>query len=61
MAEFFQEPRPLDLLQQNANGESFKNIKEMKVGNGNFYVDASGKLELRDSNGNVVVVLDPNG
>lgn len=61
MAEFFQEPRPLDLPQQNVNGESFKNIKEMKVGNGNFYVDASGKLELRDSSGNVVVVLDPNG
>lgn len=61
MAEFFQEPRPLDLPNVNSNGESFKNIKEMKVGNGNFYVDASGKLELRDSSGNVVVVLDPNG
>ncbi len=61
MAEFEVTPRPLEIPTSEPNGGSYKNIKEMKVGNGNFYVDASGKLELRDSSGNVVVVLDPNG
>jgi len=61
MSEFNIEPQPLDIPQPNQNGEVLKNVKELKVANGNFYIDPSGKLELRDSNGNVVILLDPNG
>jgi len=61
MSEFNIEPQPLDIPQPNQNGEVLKNVKELKVANGNFYIDPSGKLELRDSNGNVVILMDPNG
>lgn len=61
MAEFVTENKPLDLPQQNANGESLKNVKEIKSGDGSFYVDTTGKSEWRDSNGNVVILIDPNG
>ena len=59
MSEFIIENKPLDTNKQ--SGDSLKNIKELKAGNGNFYVDASGKIELRDTAGNVTVSIDPNG
>ena len=61
MSEFNIEPTPLDIPGNTPNGEVLKNVKELKVANGNFYIDPSGKLELRDANGNVVILMDPNG
>lgn len=61
MAEFIVEPKSLDIPQNPQNGEVLKNVKEMKIGNGAFYVDAEGKVEIRDSAGNVVILIDPNG
>jgi hypothetical protein len=57
MAEFTIEPRSYE--QQSTNGESFKNVKEIKSGDGSFYI-SSGKIELRDSSGNVVILIDAN-
>lgn len=61
-------------------GARLKNLKEIKVSNGVFYVDGAGnlemrnsegtvistwtnegKIEIRDSNGSVVILIDPNG
>ena len=61
MAEFTVENAQLDIPQTPQNGDVFKNVKELKAGNGNFYVDASGKITLRDTSGNIVVLIDPNG
>jgi len=33
------------------SGQGLKDIKELKVGNGAFYVDNSGNIETRDENG----------
>ena len=59
--EFTQEPQPLDIPQIDQNGGTYKNVKEIKSGDGSFYIDSSGKSEWRDSLGNVVIVIDPNG
>jgi hypothetical protein len=61
MAEFVVEPAPLQEPNSNMNGEYFKNVKEVKVGDGSFYVSQSGRVELRDSLGNISILLDPNG
>jgi hypothetical protein len=59
MAEFEQKIKPLDLNTQ--DGEVLKNVKEVKIGSGAYYVDATGRTEIRDANNNVVILIDPNG
>lgn len=59
MAEFTIEPQPL--IDEKPNTEKrFKNVKEIKAGDGSFEI-YEGKLVLRDSAGNIVVLLDANG
>jgi hypothetical protein len=59
MSEFTVEPKSYDLPQEDPNGGTFKNVKEIKAGDGSFYI-SGGKLELRDSIGNVVILMDAN-
>lgn len=47
-------------MNQPNTDQRFKNVKELKAGDGSFKL-TSGKLELRDSNGNIVILLDANG
>lgn len=56
MSEFTIEPVQTENVsagqqESQLNGQSIKNLKELKVGNGAFYVDSSGNIETRDENG----------
>lgn len=42
-------------------GQYLKNQKEIKIGNGSFYVDSSGNLEIRDSSGVLTTKIDNTG
>lgn len=57
--EFSLQNTELPMNQPNTD-QRFKNVKELKAGDGSFKL-TSGKLELRDSNGNIVILLDANG
>ena len=60
MAEFETTPQPLDIPTSESNGGAYKNVKEIKSGDGSFYIH-EGAIELRDSSGNIVVLIDANG
>lgn len=41
-------------------GKTIRNVKEFSVGNSDFVI-RNGRLEIRDSSGNIVVLIDANG
>ena len=59
MGEVTVEPQPLEQISRN-NPEIFNNIKRLRSGDGTFNI-ANGRIELRDSTGNIVVIIDANG
>lgn len=59
MSEFTIEPQPL--IDENPNTDKvFKNVKELKAGDGSFMIK-EGRIELRDTAGNIVILMDANG
>jgi hypothetical protein len=58
MSEFILEETGLDTEQVGGFDES--NIKRLRSGDGSFQIE-NGALKLRDSSGNVVVIIDANG
>ena len=60
MSEFQTTPKPLE-MDEPTYQDRLKNLKELKVANGNFNIDENGAMTLRDSAGNIVILLDPNG
>lgn len=49
-------------LEDNSNDDIqvLNNLKKIRSGDGTFNI-AQGRIELRDSSGNIVVLLDANG
>jgi len=45
---------------EQVGGEYFSNVKRIRSGDGSFLI-ANGKIELRDSSGNIIVLIDANG
>jgi uncharacterized protein YxjI len=58
--EFDLSQTPEQYPMQENTGERFKNVKELKAGDGSFLI-RKGRLELRDTAGNIVILLDANG
>jgi hypothetical protein len=59
MAEFILEPKPLEMAEPNTD-KVFKNVKEFKASDGSFAIK-EGRVEMRDTDGNIVILFDPNG
>ena len=59
MSEFSSSNEEL-LMDAPNNDKSFKNVKEIKSSDGSFAI-RDGRLEMRDTAGNIVILLDPNG
>lgn len=59
MSEFQLEQTSLPMDEPNTQ-QRFKNVKELKASDGSFRI-SKGRLELRDSSGNIVILLDANG
>jgi len=57
--EFSTEQTELPMNEPNIDSR-FKNVKEFKASDGSFYI-TNGRIELRDTDGNIVVLLDANG
>jgi hypothetical protein len=58
MSEFILEDTGLET--EKVGGFNESNIKRLRAGDGSFQIE-NGALKLRDSNGNVVVIIDANG
>ena len=58
MGEINIEPTPINAPDQ--SGQYIDNVKRLRSGDGSFKLE-QGALELRDSSGNIVVILDANG
>lgn len=57
--EFVTNENPL--VDENPNTDKvFKNVKELKASDGSFRIK-DGRVELRDTAGNIVILLDANG
>jgi hypothetical protein len=59
MSEFQTTPKPLE-MDEPTYQDRLKNLKELKVANGNFVIDENGMIG-RDSDGNITFQLDLNG
>lgn len=59
MSEFTLKYQPLAMDEPNTD-KVFKNVKEIKASDGSFQIK-DGRLELRDSSGNIVILMDANG
>jgi hypothetical protein len=62
MAEFKipdDEITPIDGSSENT-GKYLNNLKKLRAGNGSFNIE-NGRIELRDSSNNIIVLLDANG
>jgi len=59
MAEFKLEPQPLPMDEPNIQ-ERYKNVKEFKTSDGTFQIK-DGKIEFRDSDGNMLSEWLPSG
>ena len=59
MAEFTLQPSELPMERPNTD-QNFKNVKEFRASDGSFAIK-DGKTEFRDTSGNIVILIDPNG
>jgi len=60
MSEFTLQETELNQDSIPVGGNIFNNVKRLSSGDGSFLI-SEGKIELRDSDGNVVVKFDANG
>ena len=61
MGSFATEDKALDNLDANKKSVGiYDNVKRFRAADGSYSFD-NGVIRLRDSSGNVVIILDPNG